>query len=73
MDGQHQNLDRTGYGGAAEIGGEQTGMQEFCAERVQPSDRGWIRTEQKNNVPYNFLKTVRIKFLFCNILPLYVE
>src|SRR6218665_477101 len=46
MDGQHQNLDRTGYGGAAEIGGEQTGMEECCAERVQPSDRGWIRTEQ---------------------------
>ena len=46
MDGQHHNLDRTGYGGATEIGGEQTGMEECFAERVQPSDRGWIRTEQ---------------------------
>ena len=35
MDGQ-QNLDRTGYGGAGEIGGEQTGMEECCGERVQP-------------------------------------
>jgi len=48
MDGQHQNLDRTGYGGAAEIGEEQTGMEECCAERVQTSDRGWIRTEQNS-------------------------
>jgi len=46
MDGQHHNLDKTGYGGATEIGGEQTGMEECFAERVQPSDRGWIRTEQ---------------------------
>jgi len=39
MGGQHQNLDRTGYWEATEIGGEQTGMKECCAERVQPSDR----------------------------------
>ena len=49
MDGQHQNLDRTGYEGATEIGGEQTGMEEWCAERVQPSDRGWMRTEEQVN------------------------
>ena len=48
MDGQHQNLDRTGYGGAAEIDGEQTEMEECCAECVQSSDRGWIRTEQNS-------------------------
>jgi len=46
MDGQHQNLERTGYEGATEIVGEQTGMEECCAERVQPSDRGRLRTEQ---------------------------
>ena len=38
-------------GGAAEIGGEQTEMGECCAERVQPLDRGWIRTEQ-NTIQY---------------------
>ena len=45
MDGK--NLDRTGYGGAAEIGGEQTGMEECCTERVRPSDhRGHLRTDR---------------------------
>jgi len=37
---------RLAIGRAAEIGGEQTGMYECCAERVQPSDRGRVRAEQ---------------------------
>jgi len=45
MDAVYYGLDSTGYEGAAEIGGEQTGMEECCAERVQSSDRGWISTE----------------------------
>jgi len=42
----------TGYEGATEIGGELllTGMEECYAERVQPSDRGRIRTEEQNSV-----------------------
>ena len=45
MDGQHQNLDRTGYEGSTDIGGEQTEMKECGAECIQPSDRRWIKTE----------------------------
>ena len=40
MDGQHQSFYRTDYGGAAEIGEEETGMEECCAGHNQPSDRG---------------------------------
>jgi len=50
MDGQHQNLDRTGYVGAAEIAGEQTGMEECCAEHVQSLNQGWIRTEEQTTL-----------------------
>ena len=62
MGGQHQNLDRTGYGEVAETGGEQTGMEECCAERVRPSDRGWIRTEQ-------IIELLFKRALFSSILP----
>ena len=47
MDGQHQiqGLKRSDYGGAAEIVGVQTAMEECCAGHDQPSDhRGWIST-----------------------------
>src|SRR6218665_501148 len=61
MDGQHQNLDRTGYEGATEIGGEQTGMEECCAERIQRSDRGWIRTEQSRTIRRKLLNTAFVE------------
>jgi len=56
MEGQHQSLDRIGYAwGAADIGGEQTGMEECCAKRFQPSDRGRIGTEENSRAMHSKL------------------